>query len=97
MKTIIQHLFGSILCLLITCLVVNEAMHDVLWAKVLVEGSLFSVIGWSWWIFAGYAFYMMFYVFVQLPVLYLVFRYIYKFSIEDTLKEIDDDFFHHSM
>lgn len=97
MKSIIQHLCGSILCLLITCIIVNEAMHDVLWAKIFIEWTLVSVVGWVWWICAAYAFYMMFYVLVQLPVLYLVFRYIYKLSIEDTLKEIDDDFFHHSM
>jgi hypothetical protein len=97
MKSIIQHLCGSILCLLITCHVVNQAMHDVLWAKVLIEGSLVSILGWAWWIYAAYAFYMMFYVLVQMPVLFLGFRYIKKLSIEDTLKEISDDFFHHSV
>jgi hypothetical protein len=97
MKSIIQHFCLSMLCLLITVFIISEALHNVFWAKVFIEGTLVSVIGWAWWIFAGYSLYMMFYVFIQLPILYLVFRYVYKLSIDDILKEIDSDFFMHSM
>jgi len=96
-KSIIQHFCLSMLCLLVTVFIISEAMHDVLWAKIFIEGTLVSVIGWAWWICAAYAFYMMFYVFVQLPILYLMYRYVYKFGVKATLAEIDYDFFEHSM
>ena len=85
------------LCLLITVIIINAAMNDALWAKVFIEGTLVSVVGWAWWIWALYAIYMIFYVFVQLPILYLVFRYVYKLNVNDTLRKINDDFFEHSM